>query len=54
MAQERQKEIRRRRQRKKKLVNLKKKLAESKDLKEKEHLIELIRRREPFFSPPSK
>jgi hypothetical protein len=48
---ERQKEIRRRRQRKRRVGKLKNQLAEVKTIKEKERLIELIRRREPFFTP---
>lgn len=52
MPLQRQKEIRRRRQRKKRLKKLKQKLAETKDLKDRDRLIELIRRRDPFFEPP--
>lgn len=54
MPVERQKEVRRRKQRKKRLRKLKKKLAEAKIIKEREHLIELIRRRQPFYTPPEK
>ena len=49
---ERQKELRRRRSRKKRLKKLKQQLAEAKTLKERERLIELIHRRQPFFDPP--
>ncbi len=52
MPRQRQKELRQRRKRKKKLKKLKKRLAEAKTLKEREHLIYLIRKREPFFTPP--
>jgi hypothetical protein len=49
---ERHKEIRRRRQRKHRLKKLKAKLTQTKDLKEQEKMIDLIRRREPYFQPP--
>jgi len=49
---ERQKEIRRRRQRKRRLRNLKAKLAKTKDMKEREKIIDLIKRREPYYQPP--
>jgi hypothetical protein len=49
---ERQKEIRRRRQRKRKLRMLKTKLAEAKDLTTRERLIEKIKRIQPGFTPP--
>ena len=49
---ERQKEIRRRKQRRKKLKKLKRQLAEAKTIKEKERLIDLIKRRNPNFIPP--
>ena len=49
MAQIRKKEIRRRRQRKERLRKLKSKLKEAKNKTERDHLIELIKRREPFF-----
>jgi hypothetical protein len=48
------KKIRRRRQRKRRVGKLEKQLAEAKTIKEKERLIELIRRRDPFFSPEKK
>jgi hypothetical protein len=54
MPRERQKELRRRRQRKKRLKKLKQKLAETKSITERERLIELIRRREPYYVPPKK
>jgi len=49
---ERQKEIRRRRQRRRRVKKLKAKLAQTKDLKERDKLIELIKRRESFYEPP--
>lgn len=49
MPQIRKKEIRRRRQRKKRLRKLKRQLREAKSEKERERLIELILKREPFF-----
>jgi hypothetical protein len=49
---ERQKEIRRRRQRRRRVRKLKAKLAQTKDLKERDKIIELIKRREPFYEPP--
>lgn len=51
---ERQKEIKRRRKRKKRVGKLKAKLAETKSMQERERLIELIKKREPFFEPPKK
>lgn len=48
---ERQKEIKRRRQRRAKLKKLKIRLAETKDSKTREQLIEKIRRLQPFFEP---
>ena len=51
---ERHKEIRRRRQRRKRVHKLKKQLAEAKSVKERERLIDLIQRREPFFTPSEK
>jgi hypothetical protein len=54
MAIERQKEIRRRRKRRKRVGKLKEQLAAAKTIKEKERLIELIKRREPFYEPPKK
>jgi hypothetical protein len=52
MAIERQKEIRRRKHRKRRLKKLKAKLAQTKDLKERDKIIELIKRREAFYEPP--
>jgi hypothetical protein len=52
MPVERQKEIRRRRQRKGKLKLLKNRLAEAKDLKTREQLIEKIKRIQPGYIPP--
>ncbi len=49
---ERQKEIKRRRQRKRRLKKLKAKLAQTKDLKEREKIINLIHRRQPYYQPP--
>jgi hypothetical protein len=54
MAIERQKEIRRRRKRKARVRKLKQQLAEAKTLKERERLIELIQRRQPYYKPPEK
>ena len=51
---ERKKELKRRRQRKKRVGKLKEQLAEAKTIAERERLIELIRRRQPFFTPPEK
>jgi hypothetical protein len=51
---ERHKEIRRRRQRRQRVRKLKAKLAQTKDLEEREKLIDLIKRREPFYEPPKK
>lgn len=51
MAQIRKKDIRRRQQRKEKLRALKSKLKNAKYKKDKDHLIELIKRREPYFEP---
>ena len=52
MAVEREKELRRRKQRKRKLKKLKVKLAQTKDLKERDRIIELIKRREAYYEPP--
>jgi hypothetical protein len=52
MAIERQKEIRRRKSRKKRLKKLKRQLADAKTIEERQRLIDLIRRRQPFFQPP--
>jgi hypothetical protein len=52
VAVERQKEIRRRKHRKRRLKKLKAKLAQTKDLKERDKIIELIKRREPYYQPP--
>jgi hypothetical protein len=51
MPVERQKEIRRRRKRKKRVGKLKAQLAAANTIKEKERLIELIRKRQPYFTP---
>lgn len=51
MPVERKKELRRRRQRKRKLRMLKTRLAEAKDAKERERLIEKIKRLQPGFIP---
>jgi len=51
MARIRAKEIRQRRQRKKRIGKLKEKLANAKTIKEREHLIDLIQRRQPLFDP---
>jgi hypothetical protein len=51
MPVERQKEIKRRRHRRKRIKKLKAQLAEAKSVKERERLIELIKRREPYFKP---
>ncbi|MEN8242463.1 MAG: DUF6800 family protein [Chloroflexota bacterium] len=48
---ERQKEIKRRRNKKKRLQKLKAQLAAAKTVKEKERLINLIKRRQPYFTP---
>jgi hypothetical protein len=52
MPVERKKEIRRRRQRKRKLRMLKNKLAEAKDMKSREKIIEKIKRIQPGYIPP--
>jgi len=52
MAVERKKEIRRRRQRKRKLRKLKTRLIETKDIKQREWLIEKIKRIQIDFVPP--
>ena len=49
MAIERQKEVKRRRNRKKKLKKLKFRLAETKDLKTKEYLLAKIHKIQPGF-----
>jgi len=54
MPVERKKEIRRRKQRKKRVGRLKEQLAEAKTVAERERLVELIRRRTPYFSPQKK
>jgi hypothetical protein len=51
MPVERKKELRRRRQRKKKLKKLKMQLASAKNAQERERLIRLIKRRQPYFDP---
>jgi ribosomal protein L32E len=52
MPVERKKEIRRRRQRKRKLRKLKYRLAEAKDAKTREQLIEKIKRIQLGYIPP--
>lgn len=54
MARIRNKEIKRRRQRRERIRNLKKKLAVAKTTAERDHLVELIRRRDPYNIPPRK
>ena len=54
MGRIRNKEIKRRRQRRERIQNLKKKLAAAKTAAERDHLIDLIKRRDPFFIPPKK
>ena len=54
MARIRKKEIKRRRQRRERIGKLKKKLAAAKTADERDHLIELIKRRDPHFIPPKK
>lgn len=54
MTRIRNKEINRRRKRRERLRNLKKKLAAAKTEAERDHLIELIKRRDPYYSPPKK
>ena len=54
MSRIRNKEIRRRQQRKERIGKLKEKLAQAKTIKEKERLIELIQRRDPYFKPDKK
>ena len=49
MATERERMIKRRRQRKKRIGKLKKQFEEAKTKKEREHFLELIQRRDPFF-----
>ena len=51
MTRIRNKEIRRRQQKRKRVRKLKEQLAKAKTQKEREHLIELIRRRKPLFEP---
>lgn len=51
MPVERAKEIKQRRKKKKRVQKLKAQLAAAKTVKEKERLIELIRRRQPYFTP---
>ena len=52
MPVERKKEIRRRRQRKRKLHMLKNRLAEAKDIKTREQIIKKIKRIQPGYLPP--
>lgn len=54
MTRIRNKEIRRRQQRKKRLKKLKDQLKQAKTVEERELLIEQIRRRDPLFKPPKK
>jgi len=49
MTTERQRVIKRRRQRRKRIGKLKKQYVEAKTKKERDHFLELIRRREPYF-----
>jgi len=49
MATERERTIKRRRQRRKRIGKLKKQLKEAKTKKERDHYIDLIRRRDPYF-----
>lgn len=51
MTRVRNKEIRRRQQKKQRVLKLKEQLAKAKTIKEREHLIELIQRRKPLFKP---
>lgn len=51
MTRVRNKEINRRRQYRKRIGNLKKKLAEAKTAAERDHFIELIKKRDPYFEP---
>ena len=51
MATQRQKDIRRRRQRKQRIGKLKTQLAEAKTLRERQRLIALIQKRVPGFEP---
>jgi hypothetical protein len=51
---ERQKEIKRRRNRKNRLKKLKAQLAQAKSVQERERLIDLIKRREPYFTSEKK
>jgi hypothetical protein len=54
MTRIRNKEINRRRQYRKQVGILKKKLAAAKTEAERDHLIDLIKRRDPYFIPPKK
>ena len=49
MTTERQRVIKRRRQRRDRVGKLKKQYAQAKTKKERDHYLELIRRRDPFF-----
>jgi hypothetical protein len=50
MATERKRVIKRRRQRKKRIGKLKKQFEQAKTKKEREHYLDLIQRRDPFFN----
>jgi len=50
MATERERTIKRRRQRRKRIGKLKKQLEQAKTKKEREHYLELIHRRDPLFT----
>ncbi len=54
MPRPRNQEINRRRQRKARVAKLKEKLANTKDLKERDHIIEQIKKRVPYYKPPKK
>lgn len=54
MTRIRNKEINRRRKRRDRIRSLKKKLAAAKTATERDHLIDLIKRRDPYFIPPKK
>ena len=54
MTRIRNKEIRRRQQRKKRMKKLKDQLKQAKTVEERELLIDQIRRRDPFFKPTKK
>jgi hypothetical protein len=54
MTRIRNKEINRRRQYRERVGKLKKRLAAAKTGTERNHLIELIKKRQPYFVPPKK